>query len=87
MDLCFKAGLTERSSLLADVQGITPKDGGANNSSQRFKLTVSDGIWSTHALLASQLREKVDDGTIRKGAIIQVNETVSNNRGSAGNKK
>jgi hypothetical protein len=64
----------------ADVQAIAPKDGGANPNNQRFKLTVSDGVWTTNALLASQLKEKVDSGAIQKGTIIDVTETVSNGR-------
>ena len=63
----------------ADVQAITPKDG-ATAGSQRYKLQVSDGVVSTNALLASQLRDKVDDGSVVRGTILEVTDTVCNVR-------
>jgi hypothetical protein len=68
------------------VQHITPKDGAGP---KRTKVTVSDGLYKCTALLATQLKDLVEQGAIVKGAILEVLELVGNKKlqGTAASKK
>lgn len=67
------------------MQHIKPKDGASGPA--RTKVTVSDGVYKCTALLATQLKELVDQGGIAKGAIIEVRELVGNKKLHQANKK
>lgn len=59
------------------MQLLAPKDSNPSGA-KRIKLTVSDGVHKCTALLASQLKDLVDNGSLKQGAIIKVTELVSN---------
>lgn len=84
--VCLLWGVPAQLHLSADVQHIKPKDGTQPN---RTKVTVSDGVYKCTALLASQLRELVENGAISKFALLRVTELVGNKKlgNTAGNKK
>ncbi|KAL8128560.1 hypothetical protein V2J09_017715 [Rumex salicifolius] len=42
------------------------------NSQERYRLMLSDGVMSQHAMLATQLNDRVRTGHIRQGSIIQL---------------
>lgn len=73
-------------AVLAEVQHITPKDG---SGPKRAKVTVNDGMYKCTALLATQLKDLVDNGTIQRGTVLRVNELVGNKKlgNNAANKK
>jgi hypothetical protein len=64
------------------VQHITPKDG---TGPKRTKVTVSDGVYKCTALLATQLKDLVEQGHIVKGSILEVMELVGNKKLQATN--
>ncbi|KAI3874298.1 hypothetical protein MKW92_045194 [Papaver armeniacum] len=50
----------------------------AGKSQDRLRLLVSDSVSTQYAVIASQLNEKVFDGEIRKGSVIQLTEYICN---------
>jgi hypothetical protein len=69
----------------AEVQHIKPKDGGTGPA--RTKVIVSDGVYKCTALLASQLKDAVDEGKLVQWAIVNVTELVGNKKLNQANKK
>eukprot|EP00191_Tetraselmis_sp_GSL018_P018780 CAMPEP_0177579188 /NCGR_PEP_ID=MMETSP0419_2-20121207/808_1 /TAXON_ID=582737 /ORGANISM="Tetraselmis sp., Strain GSL018" /LENGTH=219 /DNA_ID=CAMNT_0019067801 /DNA_START=184 /DNA_END=841 /DNA_ORIENTATION=+ len=48
------------------------------NPSERFRLVVSDGQWSTTAMLATQMNQVVKENLVRKLSIIRLDEFLCN---------
>ncbi|KAF5748440.1 replication protein A 70 kDa DNA-binding subunit A [Tripterygium wilfordii] len=42
------------------------------NSQERYRLLLSDGVSSQHAMLATQLNDRVKTGRVKKGSVIQL---------------
>ncbi|PRQ46937.1 putative nucleic acid-binding protein [Rosa chinensis] len=45
-------------------------------SQERYRLMVSDGVWSQHAMVATQLNGLVKTGQVRKGSVVQLTEYI-----------
>lgn len=46
------------------------------NSQERFRLLLSDAVSTQHAMLATQLNDRVKNGSIKKGSVIQLIEYI-----------
>jgi len=43
-----------------------------NSQQQRYRLLISDAVLSHHAMLATQLNDRVRTGRVRKGSVVQL---------------
>ena len=43
-----------------------------NNTQERYRFLLSDAVSTQHAMLATQLNDRVKSGTVRKGSVIQL---------------
>ncbi|KAK6944766.1 Replication factor-A protein 1, N-terminal [Dillenia turbinata] len=51
----------------------------SGNRQERCRLVLSDGVSTQHAMLATQLNDRVKAGSIRRGSIIQLIEYICSN--------
>ncbi|PSS15480.1 Replication protein A DNA-binding subunit A like [Actinidia chinensis var. chinensis] len=56
------------SKPLVQVLDIKP----IGNSQERYRLVLSDGVLTEHAMLATQLNDRVKSGRVRKGSVVQL---------------
>lgn len=42
------------------------------NTQERYRVLISDSVLSQHAMLATQLNDRVKSGQVKKGAVIQL---------------
>ncbi|KAL6634291.1 hypothetical protein ACP70R_026962 [Stipagrostis hirtigluma subsp. patula] len=62
-----------------EVRPVTAKGATANpNSSERFRMLLSDGVHSQQSMLAVAYNHLVRDGNLRAGAIVHLNEFICN---------
>ncbi|XP_014501619.1 replication protein A 70 kDa DNA-binding subunit A [Vigna radiata var. radiata] len=43
-----------------------------NSQQQRYRLLISDAVFSHHAMLATQLNDRIRTGRVRKGSVVQL---------------
>lgn len=68
-------GLTPRASPAAELKSLNQKDGKAQ---RRFRITLSDSLTAVPTMLATQLTDHVDNGSVRKGSIVRVSQLIAN---------
>ncbi len=59
-----------------DVKLFGTAAGQAANTSERFRLIVSDGEHYQQAMLATQLNELIKTNQVQKGSVVQIDECV-----------
>lgn len=50
----------------------------AQNSTERYRMLLSDGIHTQQAMLATQLNPMVKSGSLQTGSIVRLNEYICN---------
>ena len=48
------------------------------NTTERFRMVLSDGVHAQQAMLATQMNPMVKSGQLQKGSIVQLNEFICN---------
>ncbi|CAN6238190.1 unnamed protein product [Urochloa humidicola] len=56
----------------------TKSDGASPNSSERYRVMLSDGVDSHQAILSTTINPLVRDGALRAGTIVHLNEFICN---------
>lgn len=46
------------------------------SSQERYRLLISDGVSTQHAMIATQLNDRVKSGQVRKGSVVQLVEYI-----------
>ncbi|RLM98456.1 replication protein A 70 kDa DNA-binding subunit C-like [Panicum miliaceum] len=65
-----------------DVRHVANKNNDNPSASDRFRMLLSDGVYSLQSMLATAENQRIRDGSIRKGSIIHLQEyTCSTIRG------
>ncbi|XP_059634770.1 replication protein A 70 kDa DNA-binding subunit A [Cornus florida] len=54
------------------VQVLDIKLIGNSNAQERYRFLLSDAVFTEHAMLATQLNDRVKSGQVRKGSVIQL---------------
>lgn len=48
------------------------------NTTERFRMVLSDGVHAQQAMLATQMNPMVKSGQLQKGSVVQLNEFICN---------
>ncbi|BAT80055.1 hypothetical protein LR48_Vigan04g012700 [Vigna angularis] len=57
---------------LVQVLDVTLVSNSNNSQQQKYRLLISDAVSSHHAMLATQLNDRIRTGRVRKGSVVQL---------------